>query len=313
MRVAITGASGFMGGVLARALAALGHAVYSFGQRHPDQLGSPLPSYTQWNVLSDLRNKPEVDAVVHCAAKLGDWGNEDDYFRVNVEGTRRVFDTFSNAGQFIHVSSASVYSGDQPVQSLSEDAPVGQGLHTAYARSKAAAERMLLASGREVIILRPHIVYGPGDTTLMPRVLSARRFGCLLVPGNGRNPVSVTHIGNFVHAVERVLELKLTSGIFNIADAESPCVGELLRTLLATDGAPTRLLFIPRPFAWGAAVASEKTAKLLRRQTAPRLTRYLVSQVAGGHTLDLGRAVETLGYKPRHSYRDHSSGPDCTP
>lgn len=306
MRVAVTGASGFMGGVLALALDAAGHEVFSFGQRRADQTGIPLPSYTQWNVISALSKKPAVDAVVHCAAKLGDWGAEDEYVRVNVEGTRRVLDTFSDAGRFIHVSSASVYSSDQSGQNLSEDASVGRGLHTAYARSKAAAERMLAASGRDVIILRPHIVYGPGDTTLMPRVLAARRFGCLAVPGNGRNPVSVTHIGNFVHAVQRVLELKLSSGIFNIADAEAPPVGELLDTLLAMNGAPTRLLFIPRSLAWGAAVASENAAKLLRRQTAPRLTRYLVTQVADGHTLNLRRAFETLGYEPRHTFRDRS-------
>lgn len=306
MRIAVTGASGFVGGVIAQSLAVAGHTVYAFGQRRSYQLARPLPSYTQWNLLSELGSKPAVDAVVHCAAKLGDWGADEVYFRVNVKGTQTVLDTFSDAGKFIHVSSASVYSNNQPGHSLSEDASVGIELHTAYARSKAAAEKMLLASGREVIILRPHIVYGPGDTTLMPRVLAARRFGCLAVPGNGRNPVSITHIHNFVHAIQCVIDSNLTSGVFNIADPETPSIGEFLRTLLDMNGTPTRLLFIPRSLAWQAAITSEKLWRLLRRQTAPRLTRYLVSQVADGHTLNLSRACTLLSYQPQLSFRDHS-------
>lgn len=306
MRVAITGASGFMGGVLARRLAIGGHTVFSFGRRRAAEIQCLPPNYAQWDISTSLIDKPQVDAVVHCAAKVGDWGPEEDYVGVNVEGTRRVIETFRNVDKFVHVSSASVYSGDQNGQNLSEDASTGVDLHTAYARSKAAAEKAAIACGREVIVLRPHIVYGPGDTTLLPRVLAARRLGWLVVPGNGRSPVSVTHIYNFVHAVERVLESRLSSGIFNIADSEVPPVGELLRVLLSKNGTPTRLIFLPRPIAWTAATLGETLWRLAGSRRAPRLTRYLVASLADGQTLDLTRAFELLGYEPAHTFRDDS-------
>lgn len=304
MRVAVTGASGFMGGVLARKLAARGHTVFAYGRRHADAIRHALPNYTQWDLSAGPANVPVVDAVIHCAALVGDWGSEADYGHVNVGGTRIVLETFRQIDRFVHVSSASVYSTDQPYRCLREDASVGRGLHTAYARTKAEAEKVVLSSGRKAVILRPHIVYGPGDTTLMPRVLAARRLGWLPVPGNGRNRISVTHIFNFVHAVECVLASSVTHGVFNIADREDASVDELLRTLLRLNGAETRLLYIPRPIAWVAAGASERAWRLAGRQCAPRLTRYLVAQVADEHTLDLTRAYKLLGYAPRHSFRD---------
>ena len=304
MRIAVTGASGFLGGVTARALADKGHVVYGFGRRGAEQLDMPVPNYRSWDLTTSIHDCPTVDAVIHSGAKVGDWGSDADYEEVNIRGTQNVLEHFADARLFIHVSSASVYSSTQSCTRLSEDAGTGEGLFTAYARSKAAAEKIVLCSGRNVVILRPHIVYGPGDSTLMPRVLAARRFGRLLVPGNGRNRVSVTHIENFVAAIDCILETESTTGIFNVADAESPTISELLRTLLSAANLPTRFVYLPRRIAWPLAVVSEWLWKLLRAQNAPRLSRYIVSNIADGHTLDLTRARQELGYEPRHSFRD---------
>lgn len=303
MRVAVTGATGFIGGAVAHELATKGHTVFAFGRRHADAVRHSLPNYAQWDLLDGPTAVPEVDAVIHCAAKVGDWGPESDYRPVNVDGTRVVMQTFDHADRFVHISSASVYSSDQPGRCMSEDASVGNCLHTAYAKSKAEAEELVLTRERGAVILRPHIVFGPGDTTLMPRLLAARRFGLLLVPGNGRNLISVTHIFNFVHAVQRVLDSSITRGIFNVADPEPASVDELLRTLLRRHGVDARLLYIPRTIAWAVAVASERVWRLAGRRNSPRLTRYLVAHIADENTLDLTNAFKVLGYAPQHSFR----------
>jgi len=285
-------------------LAAHGHTVSAYGRRHVSALRRPLPHYEQWDICAGPTKVSDVEAVIHCAALVGDRGSDADCRRVNVQGTRVVLESFGHCDRFVHVSSASVYSADQPNRHLTEDASVGSGLYTAYARTKAEAETIVLASGRPAVILRPQIVYGPGDTTLMPRVLAARRLGWLAVPGNGHNRLSVTHIFNFVHAVERVLESPVTHGIFNVADREEASVDELLRTLLTLHGAEPRLFYIPRPIAWVAATASEQVLRLAGTPRAPGLARYLVSKVADEHTLDLTRAYNLLGYAPRYTFRD---------
>jgi len=300
----VTGASGFLGGWLARMLTDRGHTVFAYGQRPVTALAQPLPRYEQWDICAGPTQVAEVDAVIHCAARVGDWGSDADYRRVNVQGTRVVLETFGGCDRFVHVSSASVYSGDRPNQQLTEDASVGSGLYTAYARTKAEAEQLVLASGRPAVVLRPHIVYGPGDTTLMPRVLAARRWGCLAVPGNGRNRISVTHVFNFVHAVECVLKSSVTHGTFNIADPEDASVDELLRSLLLRSGIAPRLLYVPRSIAWAAALVSERAWRMAGKSRAPQLTRYLVAKLADEHTLDSTRARNLLGYEPCHTFRD---------
>jgi nucleoside-diphosphate-sugar epimerase len=222
---------------------------------------------------------------------------------VNVEGTRRVLEAFENAQPFVYVSTSSVYDAGHGGR-LTEDAPTGHKALTAYARTKIEGERLVAASGRRSIILRPHIVYGPGDTTLLPRLLAARRRGWLPVPGNGANRVSVTHVLNLSHAVERSLLSAGAEGVFNIADAESPSVDELLQTTFGRLGLKTRLLHIPRPVAWAAAWAGESLARQLRVRREPLLTRYVVASLADDHLLDISRARESLGYAPQSTFRD---------
>ena len=110
MRIAVTGASGFIGGAIAGELSRQGHFVHAFGRRHAGGTVSLLPNYRRWDIRHPLKQIPVVDAVVHCAALVGDWGDDAEYQRTNVAGTRRVLETFRGAERFIHVSSASVYS-----------------------------------------------------------------------------------------------------------------------------------------------------------------------------------------------------------
>ena len=303
MRVAVTGASGFAGSWIASELAARGHEVHAFGRRAAADLGVEVPNYLQWDITTRLTAVPAVDAVVHCAAHVGHWGPDSPYRAVNVEGTRNVLSAFPHAEPFVYVSTSSVY-GPGHGGNVTETSAVGGAEMTAYARTKAEAERLVAASGRRALMLRPHIVYGPGDTTLLPRLLAARRKGTLLVPGDGRNRISVTHVLNLSHAVERSLLSAGAEGAFNIADAECPSVDELLKVTFERLALRTRLIHMPRRMAWAAAWAMEVAARWSGTPREPLLTRYVVASLADEHQLDISRARESLGYEPPWPFRD---------
>lgn len=308
MRVAVTGASGFVGGWIARELAAAGHDVHAFGRRAAADLPLPLAAYTSWDLLDGPIQRPIVDAVVHCAAHVAQGGPQARYTAVNVEGTRAALESFSRPPLFVHISSGSVYAHNAEGSPIREDAP-GHGVsYSAYATTKALSEAVVAADPRRTIILRPRAVYGPGDTTLLPKLLGARRCGYLMVPGNGTNRVSVTHVANLAHAVGLALSRAGVSGAFNIADEVSPTMDVLLRSMLRQCGAAEKVIYIPRAVAWTAAHAVEIASRACRRSGEPVLTRYTVANLADGCLLDLTRAREVLGYRPVWTFRD-ADGP----
>lgn len=304
MRVAVTGASGFVGGRVARTLAAAGHDVMTYGRRPASGLTETLPNYRVWDLESGDRPAAAADAVVHCAALVGDWGREQDYIRANVDGTKAVLSAFASARRFVQVSTSSVYSHQRVMSGLRETSPTGDCL-TAYGRTKAAAESVVMRERPDAVILRPHIVYGPGDATLLPRVAAAVHFGHLAVPGTGANLLSVTHVDNLVAAVAAVLDNDM-SGAFNIADAHPVTVDDLLRTIFSRAGIRADVHYVPRRLAWIAAAAMEAVWPWRRGPRGPLLTRYVVTQLADEHTLDISRAEEYLGYVPRWT---HINGP----
>ncbi len=307
MMIAVTGATGFVGGWVARYLAGKGHDVLSFGRRTRERAPADLPNYRQWDIAAGPIDIPPVDAVVHCAAHVGQWGDASAYQAVNVAGTGHVISSCASAGLFVYISTSSVYGpGDH--HEVNETFSIRPQALTAYARTKAEGEHLVRASGRRSVILRPHVVYGAGDTTLLPRLIAARRRGTLTVPGDGTNHISVTDVRNLADAVSQAVITEGASGTFNIADDEAPTVDELLRTTFERLGMPTRIRYLSRPLATAAAVVSETVARMRRATAEPRLTRYVVSSLADEHTLNISRARSSLGYVPRYRFRDPEPG-----
>jgi nucleoside-diphosphate-sugar epimerase len=302
--VAVTGASGFVGGHVARRLAERGDRVLAFGRRPvPDLEGHPRVTYRSWDLTEGRIDVPPVDAVVHCAGTVTDWGPEAEFVRVNVDGTSAVLETFENARRVVHISSSSVYDPRGPKVRVREDAPYPSRYLNAYGRTKMLGEKLVRERRPDAVILRPHGVYGKGETKLLPRLLAARRLGCQIAIGDGTNHVSLTHVSNLVQAVEHAID-GVASGTFNIVDAETPTIDELLRELLAAAGLPPNVLYLPVPIAGPLAVALEVTSTLWRRPEHPLLSRYVVAQFSEEYTLDISAAVERLSYRPTIGYRD---------
>ncbi|WP_103349380.1 NAD(P)-dependent oxidoreductase [Amycolatopsis sp. CA-128772] len=288
MRLAVTGATGFVGGAVCRAATAAGWEVTAFGRRavaDARHLGGA--AYRPWDIgAAKLAGPPDVDAVVHCAASATDTGVADEVWRTNLLGTHHVLVSFPDC-RIVHVSSASVYDPFRPTARAKEhEAPVSRYLN-AYAAAKAAAERLVLAVGHRPVILRPHAVYGPGDTTLVPRLLENVRGGRLLVPGTGRVLVSMTAVGSLASAC-LLAAATPAAGVFNIADSNPVPIDWALRGLLASAGIRARPTYIP------AALLSP----LARVFPGGRLNRYVISQFAIERSLDITAAIDHLGYQP---------------
>jgi 2-alkyl-3-oxoalkanoate reductase len=304
MRVVVTGASGFVGGAVASALAIDGHDVVGCG-RTPQGWVAPAGthgSYVVWDVTSSAPSTLErPDAIVHAAALADDWAGFGEAMRANATGTRTVAEAWGRpAGarpHFVHISTSSVYDAVAPTVMGVETDRMPTRFLSAYSASKAAAERSL--AGRRAIILRPHAVYGPGDTTLLPRLIAGVRRSRLMLPAGGAVLHTLTHIDNLVEAVRLALmaEAAAHTRVFNVGDAEPVLLSAALEEVLARAGRRgVKLGSLPYRVAFEAARASEALARVTGRR--PRLTRYAVSQLGLERTLDLGAARRELGYDP---------------
>lgn len=299
MIVAVTGASGFIGGAVCAAALAQGWAVHAFGRRpRPDRLPAAVP-YHRWDIAEPAAGPlPPVDVVIHCAGNASDWGPERALWAANMAGTQHVLEAFPEA-RFVHVSTASVYDPFRPtVMAVESQAPVGRYVN-AYGDSKAAAERLLLSRAADrAVILRPHAVYGPGDTTLLPRVLGAIRGRRLFAVGDGRQRISLTSVHNLVQACLLAAAGPVCSGVYNVTDAEPVALDAALRALLRERGVPAEPYYLPQRLVEPLAGAAEALYRLARRPRPPVLTRYAVGHLAVERTLDITAARKDLDYRP---------------
>ena len=204
-QILVTGGGGFLGQAIVRQLVEEGHQVSSFSRHfHP-----PLETLGVRQLCGDITNAGLVkdavrgkDAVFHVAAKAGVWGDVDDYYRVNVTGTQNVITACQSCrvSMLIHTSSPSVVFHGKDMQGADESTPYPARFHAPYPRTKAMAEQQVLAAGNplKTIVLRPHLIWGPGDNHLVPRII-ARARGLRQV-GDGTNRVDTIYIDNAARA-----------------------------------------------------------------------------------------------------------------
>ncbi|MEV6300704.1 NAD(P)-dependent oxidoreductase [Actinoplanes sp. NPDC051861] len=292
LRVAVTGASGFCGSVVARAAAAAGAEVTCLGRRP-----GPVGGWREWDARRTSPDLTETDLVIHLAAAVGDpppgRAAEAAFRAVNVDGTARLID--AAAGRpIVWVSSASVYATPSGSGAIREDHPLG-GL-TAYGRTKAAGERLALDAG--AVVLRPRAVYGPGDPHLLPRLRRAVRAGRVLLPGPDIR-LSLTAVENLADAC--LAARSWPSGAYNIADGEVYRRDEVAGLAC---GVPVR--HVPLRLTHAAAAVATAVGRV--RGTEAVLSRYAVEQLTVPLVLDISRAREQ-NWSPRRTFSDFVAGP----
>lgn len=310
-RALVTGGGGFVGLAIVRQLVAMGVATTVVGRnRYPEveQAGAV-------SLAGDIRDLEFLkqaarghDTVFHAAAKAGIWGDRQSYYSINVRGTENVIAACRANGvrTLVHTSTPSVVFDGHDLAGLDESLPYSSNPLCHYAETKIQAEKKVLAANSEQLrtaSLRPHLIWGPGDTQIIPRLIQRGRAGRLRIVGNGSNIVDISYIDNVADAhilAAHNLETSATAAglAFFISQGEPVVLWEWINNLFQRVGVPQ----VTRRVSFNAARrigrGMERLYALLRIESEPPMTRFLAEQLAKSHWFSIGRAQKILSFSP---------------
>lgn len=314
-RMVVTGSSGFVGSHLVRALAARGDEVIALDVAPPRV---PFESDRVRVVQADLRDLDALkkalegaDTVFHVASKVQTRASgADEVFAINVGGTRKLMEACKAASvpRLVYVSSASVVYDGKDIERGDEKLPYPTHFHAPYAETKAIAEREVLEeNGRGALAtcsIRPHVVFGPGDTRFFPAILARAKSGRLKAfVGDPGKLSDFTYVDNLVHALMLAsdkLEAKSALGgqAYFVTNGEPVPFWEFIGKVLDGLGYARPKLRVPFPIAYGAAAVRE-AIDVLRRATPTedRFSRFTIRYLTTHHYFDHGKATRDFGYE----------------
>lgn len=311
MKVLVTGGGGFLGGAVARRLLAKGHEVRSFSRG--DYLSLKELGIEQYR--GDLKDASAVrracegcGMVFHVAAKAWIWGDFESFYKANVVGTRNVIQSCREVGidRLIYTSSPSAVFDGKDMEGVDESVPYPDHFKANYPKTKAAAEKLVLAANDETlatVALRPHLIWGPNDTQLVAGVLEKARAGRLALIGSGQNLIDTTYIDDaaeaHVLAGERLKPGSTISGkVYFLSQGEPIPLSQFMNRILKAAGlAPVRKKYSPG-VAFVAGAIFEFLYQALRLKGDPPITRFLAEELSTAHWFDISAAKRDLGYQP---------------
>jgi len=314
-KVLVTGGGGFLGGAIVRQIVDRGDAVRSFSRNFYPELAQMGVEQIQ----GDMADKTAVEQackgielVFHVAAKPGVWGDYADYYPTNVLGTQRVIDACKKQGvlRLVYTSSPSVVFDGTDMEGVDESAPYPEKFHAPYPKTKAMAEQLVIKAADKdlmTITLRPHLIWGPGDNHLVPRIIERARR--LVRVGAGKNRVDTIYIDNaaqaHVLAADRLKENPELSGkVYFISQDDPVPLWDLVDDILKAAGLPPVKRAIPRKMAWLVGALLEFVYKMFRIRGEPQMTRFLADELATAHWFDIRAAKKDLGYAPTVSIKE---------
>jgi len=335
MHALVTGGGGFLGSAIVRRLLGRGDRVRVLGRHSYPELAAAGAEC----VVGDIRAGDAVtracgdgiDTVFHVAALPGVWGRREDFFGINTRGTATVLQGCirNGVGRLVYTSSPSVVfdARSRHIEGGDETLPYPQRYLAAYPASKAWGEKMVLdANGWEMVIesrpetdgspvfdseirrlatcaLRPHLIWGPGDPHLLPRIAAMARAGKLVRVGDGTNKVTLTYIDNAADAHIRAADAltpdsPLAGQAYFVGDAEPVVLWDWIDDLLRRAGLPTVHKAVSYRTARAAGLVLEIIHRLVPRLGEPRMTRFVAAQLAGAHWFNLAKAKRDFDYEP---------------
>jgi nucleoside-diphosphate-sugar epimerase len=314
MHYLITGATGFVGGHVAQACRQRGHTVVALARSGADTAALEKAGVTiQRGDLTEteaLRKAVEgVEVVVHCAAKVGDWGPVESYRPVNVDGLRHLLDACRGRPlhRFVHMSSLGVYAARHH-HGTEETEPLPEQHIDGYTQTKVEAEKVALTAQREsgvpVVVLRPGFVYGPGDRTVLPRLIESLRWRHFRHVSGGRSVLNTIYVGNLVEAVFLAVDVPTAVGqVYNLTDGEAVTKRQFIDAIVSGLGLPKpRPLSVPLWLARGVAWGMETQARLRKSATAPSLTQARLKFLGLNLDFSIAKARRELGYQPKFTF-----------
>ncbi len=303
----VTGGSGFVGRTLIGALRARGVGVRALARSRLSESevrnhGADPVRGSLDDVKALVAGMKGCDVVFHAAAVVDEWGDEEDFQRVNVRGTATVLEAARASGvpRVVHVSTEAVLAGPAPLVRVNEMAPRPPQPYGPYARTKGQAEDAVLAAnapGFATVVVRPRFVWGRGDTSVMPKVVDAVRAGRFRWIDGGRYLTSATHVRNVCEGLILAAERGRGGEIYFVTDGEPIEFRTFLTGLLAAQNVPVGNRSLPRPLAQAIAAIVERIWSLFGLKTAPPVTRMSVKMIGEEVTIDDSKARKELGYQ----------------
>lgn len=311
MKVLVTGGGGFLGSAICRLLRARGDQVLSVSRkRHAalDALGVQQQQIDLRVLDPLLQASRGVDALIHVAAMAGAWGPWADYHAANVVGTEHVLAAcrLNGIARLVYTSTPSVVHAGGDLEGVDESVPYATHFHANYPHTKAIAERQVLAANDahlSTVALRPHLIWGPGDTQLLPRIVARARAGRLRFVGRARKLIDVVYIDNaaqaHVDALDRLAPGAACAGrAYFISQGEPVHLDDMINGMLRACDLPSESRRVPYSVAFAAGALLEAVYGVLRLDREPPMTRFIAEQLATAHWFDISAARRDLGYQP---------------
>lgn len=313
--ILVTGGGGFLGKAILKKLLNKKVSLTSFSRKfYPD-----LEKMGVIQIQGDITDKKalvkalrHIDAVFHVAAKPGIWGPFEDFFRVNVTGTRNVIAAGleNNIKQLIYTSSPSVIFDEYDMENVDESVPYPKNYPAPYPETKAMAEKLVIKAvkkGLNSIIIRPHLIWGPEDNHLLPRIIN--KADKLKRVGRTDDLVDTIYVDNaadaHILASQKLLENPSLSGnVYFVSQDEPVSKWKMINAFLDAAGLPPVKGHVSAKSAYIAGSFFEFVYTLLKIKKEPPMTRFVAKELATSHWFDISKAKKELGYYPKVSTKE---------